>query len=414
MNTRNRLRSYRQMVILFALLSLASRASGTAEAVSNPASEPQTHVLFTGTNIGVLHDGKLHPVRDVDGNSLVIKFADKGKGMGVPLKANAKKLVLARIMTLSDRSASVANFKYERAYTPANDPRKKAIEAMQSSAALVQYSSDMQSKADHTHATILRSEQMGPGGSRIPAHEVPNPDYMPAQQGVQFTRSISSGIAGDAGHHAGKIAQEEALELFDALEMEFELTSGAPLKAAYMIVVAQYHTKERPKDSENWIFAKSLGAIGSSPRKVRLLEGGLPPGYVLENVRMHLYEDGVEIATDLSENRASLTRDEAHEYLVIEYTSTHKTETAPARIALTKLPEDWATRPKDESLGKTYFVKVDKSGRPVGAFEDEACTTAIVNSYCDAVLRNQLFLPALQKGSPVDSVVRIKLSKLST
>lgn len=414
MNTRNRLRSCRQMIALLALLPLASRASETTEAVNNPASEPQTHVLFTGTDIRVLHNGKLHPVRDVEGNSLVIRFADKGKGMGIPLTANAKKLVLARVMTLSDRSASVANFKYERAYTPANDPRQKAIEAMQSAAALAQYAADQQSKADHTQPTILRAEGAGPGGAKIPAHEEANPDYKPVQQSAQFTQSISSGIAGDAGHQAGKMAKEEALELFDALEMEFELTSGTPLKAAYMIVVAQYHSKERPKDSENWIFAKSLGAIGSSPRKVWLREGGLPPGYVLENVRMHLYEDGVEIATDLSENRASLTRDEAHEYLVIDYTSTHKTDTVPAQLALTKLPADWATRPKDESFSKTYFVKVDKSGRPVGAFEDAACTTAIANPYCDAVLRDQLFLPALEKGSPVDSVVRIKLSKLST
>lgn len=129
--------------------------------------------------------------------------------------------------------------------------------------------------------------------------------------------------------------------------------------------------------------------------------------------RHGLSEDGVEIATDLSENRASLTRDEAHEYLVIDHTSTHKAATMPAQLVLAKVPADWATRPKDESFHKTHFVKVDKTGHPVGTFEDAACTTVATNPYCDAVLRDQLFLPALEKGRPVDSVVRIKLARLS-
>jgi len=414
MNTRNRLRSYRKMVALLALLPLVSRASETTEAAKDPSGEPLTHVLFTGADVRVLYDGKLLPVRDVDGNSFVIKFAEQGKGVDIPLSSKAKKVVISRVQTLSTRSATMANFKYERAYTSGNDPHRKLRESMQTAQDLKMYAADQQSKADHTAPTILRSEQRGPMGAIIPAHEEPNPDYLRAQQNLAFAQGISSGAAGDAGNQARSISAEMERELFDALELEFQITSDTPLKAAYIIVVAEYHTKERPKDSETWTLAKSLGAIGSSPRKVWALEGGLPPGYVLEKVHVHLYEDGVEIATDLSENRASLTRDEAHEYLVIDYTSTHKTGTVPAQLVLTKVPDDWKTHPRDESFGKTYFVKVDKTGRPVGIFEDAACTTAIANSYCDAVLRDQLFLPALDKGSPVDSVVRIKLSKLST
>lgn len=397
---------------LLALLPLASRAGEPTEAVKDPANGPLTHVLFTGADLRVLHDGKLHSVRDVDGNSLVIKFADNGKGIGVPLTAKAKKLVLARVQTLTGLSATIANFKYERAYTPANDPRLKGIEAMRSASNLVGYSMDQRSKADHTQPTILRPQTRGAMGVIIPAHEVENPDYKPAQQRAHFAQSISSGLAGDAGHYAGNISVELAKELFDALEMEFDLSSATPLKAAYIIVAAEYYTKERPKDSETWILAKSLGAIGSNPRKVWLREGGLPPGYVLEKVHVHLYEDGVEIATDLSENRASLTRSEAHEYLVIDYTSTHKTGTVPAQLVLTNLPEDWKTHPKDDSFLKTYFIKVDKTGRPAGVFEDAGCTTVIANPYCGAVLRDQLFLPALENGNPIDSVVRIKPAKL--
>jgi hypothetical protein len=279
---------------------------------------------------------------------------------------------------------------------------------MESAGSLTGYSADQRNKADRTPETLIVPVPTGTGIKRV---EVKNPDYLPAQQRAASAESISGGVIGSAGYHAGKISGED-YELFDALEMEFELTADTLLKAAYMVVLAEYHTQERPKDAETWILAKSLGAIGSTPRKVWLREGGLPPGYILEKVHVHLYQDGVEIATNLSENRAALTRDEAHEYLVIDHTSTHKADTMPAQLVLTKVPEDWATHPRDESFGKTHFVKVDKTGHPVGIFEDAACTTATTSPYCDAVLRDQLFLPALDKGNPVDSVVRVKLSKL--
>lgn len=410
MNIRNCLRSCRQMAALLALLPLASRAVETTEAAKDPASEPLTHVLFTGADIRILYDGKLHPVRDVEGNSFVIRFADQGKAADVPLTAKARKVVLSRVQTLTERTATVANFKYERAFTPGNDPHRKVVEGMQSASRLIGYASDLRNQADRTPATVIKPVLEGREVKRV---EVVNPDYLPAQQRAASLESISGGVIGSPGHQAGKVSGEE-YELFDALEMEFELTSPTPIKAAYMVAVAEYHTKDRPKDSETWTVAKSLGAIGSTPRKVWLSEGGLPPGYILDKVHVHLYEDGVEIATDLSENRASLTRDEAHEYLVIDHTSTHKAATMPAQLVLKKVPEDWATRPRDESFLKTYFVKVDKTGRPVGAFEDAACTTTISNSYCDTVLRDQLFLPALENGNPVDSIVRIKLSKLAT
>ena len=218
---------------------------------------------------------------------------------------------------------------------------------------------------------------------------------------------------GKSGQIAGKMAEDQARGEFDALEAEFELSSPIAIKNPYVVVIANYHTKETPNDSQIWVAARSVEVIDSTPRKVWLLEGGLPPGYILEDVRLHVYKRGTEIATNLSENRAALTRDEAHEFLVLDHTTVHKADTMPAWLVLTKLPADWTTRPKDSSFLKTYFLKVDKTGRPVDAFEDEACKTKVADAYCDAVLRDQLFLPALVKGNPVESVVRVKLTNLA-
>lgn len=396
---------------LLALLPLASRASDTTGAVKDQPGEPTTHVLFTGTDIRVLDEGKLHPVLDVDGNSLLIRVKDDAKGPGMPIAGNARRLVVNRVQTLADRSATVTNFKYERAYTAAKDPYRKASEDVLNAMAMADTARVAEAKvlAEPRKINVYRGG-MKPGDA---PPQIDNPFREQLENQRQMAQSMTNSSLGNVGHIAGKMAEEQALEPFDALEAEFELASETPIQAAYVVVVADYHTKDAPKDSQVWLAAKAVGAIDSSPRKVWLREGGLPPGYILENVRVDLYEHGIEIATNLSENQAALTRDEAHEYLVIEHMSAHKDDTVPARIALTKLPEDWPVRPRDEAFRKTYYIKVDKTGHPIGAFEDESCTTEVANAYYAAVLRDQLFLPALEKGNPVDSVVRMKLTRLS-
>jgi hypothetical protein len=179
-----------------------------------------------------------------------------------------------------------------------------------------------------------------------------------------------------------------------------------------MVIVAKFHEKDDPKHPQNWIFAQALDPIGSKPDKVSVREGGFPPGFVVDKLEVHLYQNGLEIATDLSENRAPLTRDEAHDYFVINHVNRHKKDTLPARVALTKMPEDWATHPKDDAFRKTYYVKVDPTGHPVGSFEDEACETKVADAYYAGVLKDMLFLPALEQGKAVDGVARVKLSEL--
>ncbi|MBI2511058.1 MAG: hypothetical protein HYV96_03715 [Opitutae bacterium] len=388
------------------LLPLAAAASDNGQAAKDPSSALQTHVLFTGADIRILYNGKVYPVDDVDGTSLAIKIKDAPKGLDAPLDYKRKKLVVTRVQTVTDRTATVTNFKYEPAYTPANDPARKGSEAIQTAIAMADNARMTEERVAREPARIKVFR-----GGTAPV-EVDNPLLPQMEQRLQMERSTISGPLGIAGQ-AGKMAEEKAAANFDALEVQFELSSPSPIKNAYVVVMADYHPKETLKDSQMWVAARAVGPLDSTPRKVWLREGGLPPGYILEKVHLHVYEQGTEIATDLSENRAALTRDEAHEYLVIEHTTMNKANTVLARIVLPKVPADWATHPRDSSFLKTYYVKVDKTGRPTDAFEDETCETKVADSYYDAVLRDQLFLPALEKGQPVDSVVRMKLTKLS-
>jgi len=393
---------------LLALLSLPCTASETAGTVKDQAGESPTHVLFTGSDIRILHRGKLHPVQDVDGTSLIIKFEDNTKGIDFPVAARGAKFVVARVQALTDRSATVTNFKHERAYTPERDPARKTAEAIATAHVLASQVDviDARVRSEPEKVRLIVLGGLGP--------LIDNPDLPALKEHLRMTQSVTGSPLGDSGYLAGKGAEEQAREDFDALEVKFELSSEKPLRNAYVVVMANYHTKDSSKDTQTWLSAKELGAIDSTPRKVWLREGGFPPGFVLEKVNLHVYERGVEIATDLSENRAPLTRDEAHEYLVIDHLSTHKSDTLPARIALAKLPEDWTARTRDASIRQTCYVKVDEAGYVGGLFEDKDCKVKVDDPYLEAVFKDVRFLPALENGKAVDSVAQIKLADLRT
>jgi hypothetical protein len=377
---------------LLALLPLVARAAETVGATPDQTNEPATHVLFTGTDIQVFNQGTMHRVRDVEGGSFKIEV--NGQFVGVPMGANPEKLKIARVQTITDRFVSVTNYKYERTYTPANSPYRKGAQGVLSTQGLQEQAMFADS--------IARKAQI-----------LSDPGYSAAAQTlVQQANQSAGGNMGSTDFYASEMAGELAQEFYDALEVRFEVSSATPVRSPYMVIVAKFHEKDDPKHPQNWIFAQALDPIGSKPDKVSVREGGFPPGFVVDKLEVHLYQNGLEIATDLSENRAPLTRDEAHDYFVINHVNRHKKDTLPARVALTKMPEDWATHPKDDAFRKTYYVKVDPTGHPVGSFEDEACETKVADAYYAGVLKDMLFLPALEQGKAVDGVARVKLSEL--
>jgi hypothetical protein len=318
---------------------------------------------------------------------------------------------MSDVQQLTARAASVTGFKYDRGYSAERDPYKKWSEAMMNMQKLKQDQNRGQWGMAVTRKTMIGLP--GPGGGGQPVDTgIPNPSYGDAQRDFNNASQTLSGDLGSNGAFAQKMADELALKLFDVVEVQFEISASKPIRYPYIVIVAKYHEKDDPKHPQNWVFAKTIDPIDATPRKVTAREAGFPPGFEVEKLQVHLYENGVEIATNLAENRATLTREEAHEYSVIDYVSTHKEKTAAPRLAFTLTPDDWATHSKGESFLKLYYVKVDKTGHPVGCFEDASCSVGIKDQYCDRVLKGMLFLPALEKGQAVEGVASIKLGEV--
>jgi len=180
-----------------------------------------------------------------------------------------------------------------------------------------------------------------------------------------------------------------------------------------VVVVAQYREPNKPPGAlHSWIYARALEPIDSKPRKVRIVQGGFPQGFELEKFQVHLFEHGEELATNVADKRVPLTRDEAFQYVLIDYVSSHKGASLPATPAMGRLPADLRTRLDSGQLTQRFFVKVSKDGLPVETYVDESCSRKVDDPYLQSVIQDIRFKPALEKGRPIEGIALLRFCDL--
>ena len=397
--------------LLFFAAFLALAPSAPAAAPDATAAEPKTHTLFMGADLDVQFKKDYYRVHDVSGDSFRVMAG--GKELAVPMNEGPINLKVQQSLKLTDSSATIANLKGERAYTSANDPTKKFMRQQPGTSG---YDSTYMEDGN----ALFLSTLAGPAASVGPVHGseaggIGNIGAMAAR--AQGTASAAGGDRysefNSMGAYVSKMQQELAQELFDAMEVTFEVSSEKPLNNPYVLLIARFHERDaKPGASRNWIYAKALAPIDQKPRKVRIMQGGFPEGFELEKFQVHLYDHGLELATNVAERRVPLTRDEAFQYVLIDYTSQHKGASLPATPAMGKLPTDLRTRLGSGQLTQFFFVKVSKDGLPGETFIDESCSHKVEDPYLQSVIRDIRFNPALDKGQPVEGIARLRFADL--
>jgi len=199
----------------------------------------------------------------------------------------------------------------------------------------------------------------------------------------------------------------------DAMDVEFEISSERPLQKPYVVTMTRFHPKgSKPGMVQNLVYARELGMIESHPTYVHFVESGFPHDFELIDFQLHVYNRGEEVATTESSKRVELTRDEAFEYVKMEYLGSHKDATLPAVPAMAKLPADLPKRLAEGEFRETFYVKVSKDGLADEAFDDATCSKRIEDSYLEKVVRCIRFNPALAQGKPVEGVASLNLRQL--
>ncbi|HEY1791330.1 MAG TPA: hypothetical protein VGG34_00315 [Opitutaceae bacterium] len=161
------------------------------------------------------------------------------------------------------------------------------------------------------------------------------------------------------------------------------------------------------------VYAKSLDPIDEHLIHVHFVEEGFPFGYQAVDFQLHLYDRGEEIATNVAADRVELTRDEAFEYVRMEYIGSHPKDTLPAVPAMGKLPADLREKLAEGMYAKPIYVRVSTDGLADEAYSDAACTRRIDDAYLDSVVKRIRFKPALMDGKPVAGSADLTLANLT-
>jgi hypothetical protein len=374
----------------------------------------KTHTLFMGADLSLEQSKEIYRVQGVDGGSFLIMV--KGKEVRVPMDRGMSKLKIDSSLKLTESLAIVANLKGERSYTRANDPTVRFLDGMNQAEQLKAGNEAAHNQADAGFKAFDDStaENVYVASKDPFSHPTPisqKTKYLAVTQAKQDLTNFTQNVGKKFEDAEGNPLTFEGD--FDAIDVAFEVSSERPLNSPYVVIVAQYRvTAGRPGQIGNWIYSRSLDAIGREVRKIHIEQGGLPQGFELVDLQLHLYNHGEEIATTVAPKRVMLSRDEAFQYVMVEYVSSHKGATLPATPAMGKLPGDLSTRLANGQLKPTYYVKVSKDGKASDLYADESCTEKVDDPYLDTVIRNLRFKPALDRGKPVDGVAVLKLGQL--
>ncbi len=396
----------------------AAPVPGPAAGDRSAADETKTHTLFMGADIAISLDKGLYPVRDVIGSSWVIDIS--GEERVVSAKQTPLSLKITPSLKLTDISATIAGYTRKQAYSFANDPSVRVTRGLDAAEAtsvdLMSIANDVQHIAD-----TASNKALGNAGlfatADSPLATGPLKIEMAAIAEAAGRNTTIFQLAADAvalqtqnGNEAGSRLGQTGL---DAMEVEFDVASAKPLPKPYIVTVTLFHPKgSKPGTVQNLIFAKELHPIDAHPTHVHFVEGGFPYGFEVVDFQMHLYDRGREVATTVSSKRVPLTRDDAFEYIKIEYLAAHKGATLPAAPALALLPPELSSGLPAGSFPGTFYVRVSKDGRADGAFSDPICSKPIEDAYCGQIVRALRFFPALTKGNAVDGIASLNLAQL--
>jgi hypothetical protein len=449
----------RPAAVMFAVLTVAGLpVVGRSADVRNEApvvldkvvvGETKTHTLFMGADISVNLDKDLYPVRNVIGSSWVVSI--NGDDKEISARSAPLNLKITPNLKLTEVSAVITGFQKAPAYSYDNDPSVRITRAMASAAALdsefLMKAADAEHVADMERvnqsglnpyggaaAFAASNNQFGAAAMLQTARTVPAIAHPPSaangQSGPPPNSLMSSNsafasnpalsnaldaVAAAEGQAANGLEPTGRVATMghDAMEIEFSISSAKPLHDPYVVTITKYRKPGgKPGEVYSLVYARALDPIYAQPSHVHFTEEGFPFNYELVDFQLHLYDRGREVATNISDRRVEMTRDEAFEYVKIEYVSSHRGETLPAVPAMGRLPAELPSRVASGKYADTFFAKVSKDGLAEEVFADAGCSRKIEDPFLESVVKALRFKPALSGGKPVDGIASLNLNKL--
>ena len=173
----------------------------------------------------------------------------------------------------------------------------------------------------------------------------------------------------------------------DVLELEFEIASREPVADAYVVIMG----KVTQESGEGVVtFHENVGAVGPEPRRIKIRKLGFEPGFDIKDVSVHVYSNGKELGTNLSEKNFALTRDQAREYLLLTHIAEHQFDTVAPTPVWELMPPVLLSATDRKAFNYPVVVNIDADGSVISIHDDETSAREFLNEIHEAAaLRNR-------------------------
>ena len=381
--------SFRYLTILFLSLTLAPRMAGElTKEVTSRAAEDRGFRLFMGIDVKVLNGDEFASVRDFEGGFTILDEPSRPRIYKDEIEAvdydHVTRLARHAVVFADLKTSQARGLDYEALKWMNRQNQMQMLNSVQTD--------DMQAQINAAHQNPSAQADLAPGEIK--------PEVVAAQQELaEF--NLSQGQLVDGTFYADRISGD-VVEKPNAVQINMNISSPVPVSGTYLACIARISTEG--EGFSDRLFFYDLGDIGPEPRPVEILEDGFPEGYHLKSVEMHLFKNGRELATSESAKQFALTRDEVHQYIVLERVSLHKKETLPATPVWSLAPSALWDAPTNADLDYPVIVEVDAKG-VVSLFDEKQ----VVPGHVRKIVQDLVFMPALEGGVPVPAKVTVNL-----
>lgn len=358
---------------------------------SRPSPE-RNYRLFVGVDVKVLHQDDFTPVADFANHTAVLA-GDTRARIPTHLIDRIRFDHATKIARASIRLDAITT---DRDYSAGANPRWTQMQAQAA----------VQAQREDRLSTLQRGITIAAGTPQSAAVTLPDgttvSDNSLAKAVAEYSNfANASSKQADTAYFVGQASADAADDAFDSIVVRTTVSAPQPIVDAYIVGVARIRVDDALSDV---IFFHEVAEIGPEPREIRMRKDGLPPGFEVDSVVLHVYRQGQELVTDQSEKQFALTRDEALEYLTLERLSSHRGETLPASPAWSLAPDALLASRNPEEFDLPMTVQVDERGR-VLAID----TPARVPPRIADVATEVVFLPAIENGVAVAGTARLNL-----
>ena len=211
-------------------------------------------------------------------------------------------------------------------------------------------------------------------------------------QAVSLQGSISD--AGMLGAAPGDTAEQAP----NAMEITFMISSDQLISDAHIFGTVVIQTDSGIHDA---IFHEAVGKIDQAPRKITILQPGMPANFEIKQSTIHVFNHGEEFATNHAEKHYELTVAEAVEFVRLDHQGNHRRDTVPAKPVWPLAPALLHAALHPQEFDFPVTVKIAATGE-LESFEGNEL---ILPDHVRETVQQMTFLPALEAGQPRESTL---------